>query len=93
MVRWTVALVILEQLLKASGPIDVTLLGMVKGPVKPKQPAKAESSIEVTLLGIVSGPVKPVQTEKTEVLAFREALYFDYAPTKLKQKPVKYEVL
>jgi hypothetical protein len=39
----------------------VTLLGIVKEPVKPEQSLKAELPIDVTLLGIVKEPVKPEQ--------------------------------
>ena len=42
----------------------MTLLGIVKEPVKPEQFLKAYSPIVVTLLGIVKEPVKPEQFAK-----------------------------
>ena len=43
----------LEHSLKASHPIDVTLLGMVME-VNPEQNAKAELFMDITLLGMVT---------------------------------------
>jgi hypothetical protein len=37
--------------------MEVTLLGMVKLPVRPVHPENAESPMDVTLLGIVRLPV------------------------------------
>ena len=45
----------------------MTLLGIVKEPVKPLQPSKADFPIVVTLLGIVKEPVKPLQLLKANL--------------------------
>lgn len=46
---------------KAEEPIEVTVFGMVREPLRPEQAEKADVPIEVTPLGIVSEPVKPEQ--------------------------------
>ena len=45
----------------ASGPMLVTLSGIVKSPVRPLQPMNAVATMLVTLPGIVNSPVKPLQ--------------------------------
>ena len=49
------------QLSNAFSPIDVTLLGIVRVPVRPEQRSNAQSPIVVTLLGMVRFPIRPEQ--------------------------------